>query len=131
MAKGTFDYNTYISTPPKKVKWLADDEFEIVVGTKRNYYKDIMDYAGQYIIKYIAFRLSKKDFSCKVTTLKVEEELYLTDEQKMKLSIVMNNIGEFFKRYEFSPESFCSFIRTLLRPMSLTDCVNSKSKKNN
>lgn len=131
MAKGKFDYDTYVSTPPQKVKWVSDDEFEIVVGTKRRYYADIMDYAGQYIIKYIAFHLSKKDFSCKVTTLKGEEELYLTDEQDMKLNIVMNNIDVFFHRYKFSPESFCSYIRTLLRPMSLTDKVNSKQKITN
>lgn len=128
MAKGKFDYQKYISTPPKKVKWVADDEFEIVVETKRRYYNDIMDMAGQFILKNVKFHLKKDGEACKATTLKGEENLYLTDEQEMKLNIVKNNIEDFFLNYEFTPESFCTFLRYLMRPQSKTDNVKSRKK---
>lgn len=126
MKKGKFDYQEYISTPPQKVEWVADDEFEIVVGTARIYYKDIMDMAGQFVLKRVKFHLKKKDKICKATTLQGEENLCLTDEQEMKLNIVMNNIEDFFLNYAFTPESFCKYLRYLMRPLSITDKVAAK-----
>ena len=127
MAK--FDYKTYISRPPKSVKWFSDDEFEIVVGTKRFFHKDIMDNAGQYILRNVKFHMKKNDAVCKATTLKGEDIKYLSDEKEMKLNIVLNNIEMFFMNYDFSPESFCSFVRYLMRPLSRTDRQLSKTKR--
>ena len=128
-SKGKFNYSTYISKPPQSFKWLSDDELEVVVGTKRYYYNDIMDMAGQYIVKNLKFYLKKNGEGCKATTTKGEEELYLTDEQEMKLDIVMNNVQDFFQNYDFTPESFCSFLRYLMRPLSRTDKVLAKEQK--
>ena len=125
-----FDYNAYISSPPKYVRWLSDDEFEVVVGTKRICHKDVMDNAGQHILKNIKFHLNKKYACCIAKGIK-EENFYLTDEEDIKLEIVMNNIDDFFQNYEFTPEDFCSFIRFLMRPISSIDRVVAKMKKNN
>ena len=126
MAK--FDFKTYINCPPKSVEWFSDDEFEIVVGTKRVFHNDIMDKAGQYILKNVKFHLKKNDAVCKATTLKGEDVIYLSDEEEMKLNIVLNNIEMFFLNYDFSPESFCSFVRYLMRPLSRTDKLLSRTK---
>lgn len=126
--RAKFNYQTYISAPPKKVKWFADDEFEVVVGTVKFHYEDMMDNAAQSIVKKIKFHLAKNGSVCKATTLKGDENLYLTDEQEMKLDIVMNNIDNFFENYEFTPQSFCSFLRYLMRPMSRTDYVMRREK---
>ena len=121
-----FDYNTYISKAPKYVNWLSDDEFEIVVGTKRNHYNDIMDNAAEHILRCVRFCLDKKNTCCIAKGIK-EENIYLTDEEDIKLEIVMNNIDDFFQNYKFTPEAFCSFIRFLMRPMSRIDRVNKKT----
>lgn len=125
MAKEKFVYHTYMNNPPEKVEWLGDDEFEIVVGTKRYYYNDMMDNAAQGIIRKVKFHLKKDGSICEATDLK-GEDLYLTDEEEMKLNIIIHNIDDFFDNHDFSPEAFCIFLRYLMRPLSLTDKISAK-----
>lgn len=126
MAK--FDFYSYLNASPKMVNMISDDVFDIVIGTKRMFYNDIMDMAGQTVLQKVRFSLSKKDSACKAATAK-GDTLFLTDEQDLKLKILLNNIEYYFQNCEFSPKSFCSFARFILRPLSVTDKMLSQTRQ--
>lgn len=128
MAKKKFDFAAYQKAAPIYKDVMKDNtEFLVIVGTKRQNLNDVMDNAAQHLLKSAMFHLEnkvddkgKKVQTCEVLAYKGKKDYYLTDEQYMLLDILLDKkqVEKFFQNYEFSPQGFAEFARSVLRPIS-------------
>lgn len=128
MAKKKFDFAAYQKAAPIYKDVKDNTEFLVIVGTKRQNLNDVMDKAGQHLLKSAKFHLvnkvddkGKKVQTCEIVSYKKKANYYLTDEQYMLLDILLDKkqVEKFFKNYEFSPQGFAEFARSVLRPISM------------
>ena len=134
-----FNYSEYMNAPITSVKYLDDNKFEIVVGAGGDYhYDDVYDNAAVELMNNTTFEVEsigdkyghyivKEAFG---RTMNSDEDFEILDEKYRTLYEALNNgFISYSRRYDFTPKDFTSWVREVMRPMSITDKNNPNLKK--
>lgn len=134
-----FNYSEYLNAPIASVKHLDAKKFEIVVGAGGDYhYDDVYDNAAVELMNNTTFEVEniggkyghyivKEAFG---RTMNSDEDFEILDEKYRTLYGALNNgFMSYSRRYDFTPKDFASWVREVMRPMSITDKDNPHLKK--
>lgn len=134
-----FNYYEYVNAPFASVKHLKENKFEIVVGAGGDYhYDDVYDNAAVELMNNTTFEVEnigdkyghyivKEAFG---RTMNSDEDFEILDEKYRTLYEALNNgFISYSRRYDFTPKDFTSWVREVMRPMSITDKNNPNLKK--